>query len=184
MKYNAKGTDAGRLRCKPVYSFCRAFMGVKKNWRLAIGDERGFLAMQFLVFYMIFLLTILGFIFSLGIGMWKNAAANYMWFSEALEFATQAANETGDIVEVKSNRIDAAKYFNQAMREFEVDYNLISFDAVNKGDRVHRDGTAMAPGYMATIEVPVFKGRVPLIGEQEVIIPMRYFAVAKSKKIS
>ena len=68
------------------------------------------------------------------------------------------------------------------MSIFEMDYRLISFEAVKKGDVVHRGTRAMAPGYFAKIEVKVLDAHIPLVGQQELWIPMAYYAVANSQE--
>lgn len=136
------------------------------------------------------LLTILGGLFVFSIGLMKNATANYTWFCEAVEYAAHASNadipmeeNKVDIRTIRLNQTKAKKYFEHAMKEFEIDYYLKSFQAINTGQAVPRGARAMAPGYLAAIEVKVLDAHVPLVGQQEVWIPMRYFAVVMSERI-
>lgn len=157
--------------------------------RRFVEDERGLIATQILVIYIVFLLTIMGGLFIFAIGLMKNGRANYLWFAEALEYAAHAANETGglysdgdpaDPMTIRLNQRKARMYFEEAMREFGIDYRLISFSTVNTGGSVPNGARAMAPGYLAAVEVKVLDAHVPLVGHQEIWIPMRYFAVVRS----
>lgn len=150
-----------------------AFQGLK---------ERGFIEVQILATYAVFVLTLFAFLLGLAFGVWKQASAKYMWFAEALDFAAQAANMTGDIKEVALNQDKARLYFTAAMDETVKDYTLTEFRTVFPGDRVP-NGIARAPGYVASITVPVFEGRVPLVGVRQVRIPMKYYAVVKSGQL-
>lgn len=145
--------------------------------------------MPILLIFVIFMLTIMGGLFVFSIGTMKNANANYTWFMEAVEYATHAANETGAIgeyKEIKSNEREARKYFEHALKEFDMKekVKVNSFKTVNKGAKVHKGITANAPGYFAEIEVKVLDANVPLIGQQEIWIPMAYYAVVDSYKLN
>lgn len=154
-------------------------MGISKRAALVLKNEKGFIEIQMLLTYMVFTLTIFAFILGLAFGVWKQASAKYMYFAEAMDFAARAANITGDLEEVALNQGYAEQYFNMAMEEMGSEYTLKRFYTVAPGQPVPR-GVARAPGYVAEITVPVFKGKVPLIGTQQVSIPMRYYAVVKS----
>lgn len=147
-----------------------------------LKKEKGFIEVQILATYAVFVLTLFAFLLGLAFGVWKQASAKYMWFAEDLDFAAQAANMTGNIREVALNQNKAKLYFTAAMNETVKDYTLIEFRTVFPGDPVP-NGTARAPGYVAGVTVPVFNGRVPLIGVQQVRIPMRYYAVVKSGQL-
>lgn len=160
-----------------------------KTIRKFIKDEKGFIATPLLVIYIAFLLTIMGGLFIFAIGLMKNARANYLWFAEAVEYAAHAANETGglysdggpaDPMTIRLNQRKARMYFEEAMKEFQINYRLTSFSTVNTGGSIPNGARAMAPGYLATIEVKVLDAHVPLVGHQEIWIPMRYFAVVRS----
>jgi len=172
----------GCMRCGAGPGGTRPGMGNRKRPGMVIKNEDGFIETYVLTVYLIVILTIFAFILGLGVGMWKEASAKYMWFAEAMDFAAQAANKTGDLEEVVLNRDLARSYFVNTMDEMVGEYRLDSFYAVGPGCPVP-NGTARNPGYVATITVPVFEAKVPLIGTQQVKIPMRYFAVVKSGQI-
>lgn len=141
--------------------------------------------MQTLLIFVIFMLTMMGGLFIFSIGTMKNATANYTWFMEAVEYATHAANEDGvlgNYKEVKSNEKEAKKFFAHALTEFEMAdrVKINSFKTVNKGATVHKGIKAMGPGYFAEIEVKVLDAHVPLVGQQELWIPMSYYAVVNT----
>ena len=143
-----------------------------------------------MLIFLVFLLTIIGGLFIFAIGTMKNANANYTWFIEAVEYSAHAANETvfidsytGNVTDIKLNEREARKYFEHALKEFDMNYKIKSFQTVNKGATVHKGTKAMAPGYFAEIEVKVLDAHVPLIGQQELWIPMTYYAVVQSKRI-
>jgi hypothetical protein len=143
-------------------------------------SEGGFVEVQILLTYMVFALTMMAFLLGIAFGVWKQASAKYMWFAEAMNFAAQAANITGDVREVRLNRDKAERYFEAAMQEMVGQYALNSFFSVEPGDPVPGGATAQAPGYVAVVTVPVFEANIPLIGQQRVEIPMRYYAAVKS----
>ena len=145
-------------------------------------NEKGFIEVQILMTYLVFALTMLAFLLGLFYGTWKQASAKYMWFAESMDFAAQAANKTGDAKEVRLNQEKAKQYFEAAMKQTIGSYALNSFYTVDRGDPAP-GGTAQSPGYVAAVTVPVYEGNVPLIGAQRVEIPMRYYAVVKSKQI-
>lgn len=165
------------------FNSARVCMGYNQRLVMGLRNENGFIEIQLLATYMVFLLTIFCFIIGLGVGVWKQAEAKYLWFAEAMDFAAQAANMTGNIEEVMLNEGLAKQYFKLAMDEMLDDYTLKSFSAVDT-DYPVPGGTAQSPGYVATITVPVFEGYVPLVGRQQVRIPMRYFAVVESSQIN
>lgn len=157
----------------------RTNLGGDKHMALALRNEKGFIEIQILLTYMVFILTIFTFILGLAFGVWKEASAKYMYFAESMDFASRAANITGELDEVMLNQNRARQYFSNAMQLTGGDYALKSFYTVAPGQAVPR-GTARAPGYVAEIIVPVFNAQVPLIGRQWVNIPMRYYAVVES----
>lgn len=163
---------------------CSVGLHLGGDQRLDVAvNERGFVEVQILMMYLVFALTMLAFLLGLFYGTWKQASAKYMWFAESLDFAAQAANKTGNVWEVRLNQEKAKRYFEAAMEQTVGSYVLNSFYTVDRGDPVPGGGTAQSPGYVAAITVPVFEGNVPLIGVQRVEIPMRYYAVVKSKQI-
>lgn len=70
------------------------------------------------------------------------------------------------------------------MEEMEVgDYTLKSFSEVEPGDYVSKaEGVAQYPGYYAKVDMPVAVVNVPLLGQQNVVIPMGYYAVSTTKE--
>lgn len=132
--------------------------------------------------YMVAFLTMLCFALGICFGVWKQAQAKFTWTVEALQFAAQAANVTGDIKEVRLNEGKARRYFETIMKQTVRDYTLKEFAAVDTGDPVP-GGKALAPGYRVVVDVPVAVIDTPLIS-QKVVIPMRcYSAVTKSYQI-
>jgi len=161
---------------------CRS-LGHINRLDVDMKNEKGFIELQMLVTCLVVLLTMFFFIFGTCIGVWKESTAKYQWFTEAMDFAAQASNITGDTGEVTLNEYLAREYFTLAMDEFMDDYYLESFHAVNVGQSIP-GGVAQSPGYVATITVPVFDGYVGMVGNQSVEVPMRYFAVTKSERVN
>lgn len=146
-------------------------------------DERGFIETQFLATFMVVFVTMLAFTLGICFGVWKQAQARYAWMAEAANFAAQAANTTGDVKEVKMNEGKAKKYFGAAMTQMVGGYSLREFHAVAPGEVVPGGGIARAPGYVVACDVPVAVIDVPLLGYQQIVVPMRYYAVVKSGQI-
>lgn len=148
-------------------------------------NEDGYLLSHLLTIYLICLLFFLGVSIALGVSVMQMLDARYGWFSEAVEFATQAANTNGNLQEVIENENIAKQYFATAMSKMMPGggYSIDGFQAIEPGMSVPH-GIAKAPGYLAriTVYIPVF--RVPLIGEQHISVPMSYYALAKSQKTS
>lgn len=117
-----------------------------------------------------------------GLSLWREAQAKQQWTYEALAFAGFAANVTGDVDEVVLNQDYARRYFEQAMAEAVPGYRLLEFRAVGPGEAVP-GGTAQAPGYLAAVRVPLTQVKVPLLGTQRVEVPMRVFAVVRSREL-
>lgn len=159
----------------------RSAMDRKFNLGLALTqDEEGFMETYILAVFLVFSLTFFAFLLGTGMGMQKNAQARYSWFTEALDFATRAANRTGSTLgEVRLNEDTARTYFTAAMNEMR-SYNLQEFRTVAPGTAVP-GGIASGPGYLARVKVPVFEAKVPLVGRQRVEIPMSYFSVVQSQ---
>lgn len=147
------------------------------------------------IFMLIMLIVILSNIFVAR----QKAVATHMWFGEAMKFAAQAANQDGDIDMVALRRTDAEKFFKNVFAQmvegtlsseaitpsddnyFPGSITIINFETVSPGDSVP-GGTARQPGYMADINVPVFKGNFPFVGEKLFIVPMKYYAVVNSSQ--
>lgn len=146
-------------------------------------EEQGFAETFLLAAYLVFALTMMSFLIGLGLGMWKQAQTRYGWFTEAIQFAAQAANMTGDTQEVRLNSGLARQYLVAAMDAMVGNYRLDEFRPVAPGEPVP-GGRAEAPGYLARVTLPVFAGQVPWVGQQYVQVPMRYFAVVRSAGIN
>lgn len=143
-------------------------------------SDRG-LAEFILVVYFAFFLTLMAFLMGVGFSLWREAQAKYQWAYEALAFAGAAANVTGDVEEVVLNQDYARRFFEAAMSGMVPNFELLDFRAVRPGDAVP-GGTAEAPGYLAAVRIPLTAVSVPLLGPQRVEIPMRIFAVVKSRE--
>ncbi len=148
---------------------------------------------------LIFVLVLFLFVLTIGYVCRDKAVATYMYFGEAMDFASSAANQDGDIHMVALNRVDSERFFKHvfaAMVSGTVNGNTIipgdtayypgqirikSFDNVSPGETIP-GGIARQPGYIAEIEVPLFKGDVPLIGERVITKSIKYFAVVKSSQ--
>lgn len=159
-------------------------LGAGKGRKVAdFLDERGFIETQFLATYMVVFVTMLAFTLGICFGVWKQAQAKYTWMAEAANFAAQAANVRGDIKEAKLNEGKARKYFAAAMKQMVGNYFLREFRAVAPGEPVPHVGVAWAPGYVVTCDIPVSVIDMPLLGHQQIVVPMRYYAVVKSGQI-
>jgi len=150
-----------------------------------LTNEKGFIDTFLLTIYMIFFVTILAAGACIGVSVWRVANAEYMWFGEAMDFAARAANINGDLEEVTLNEDLARQYFDVEMDSLmpSGSYTIDSFQTVDTGDSVPH-GTANGPGYLANITVEIPAVNVPLIGQQNLSVPMRYFAIAKSNQIN
>ena len=143
-------------------------------------DERGMMTFILCIF-LVFFTTMLAFLMGVVFGTMKQAQAKYGWFSEGMTYAATAASL------FRPGELDAdlaEQYFHAAMEEMELkDYTLHDFEEVHQGDILPGgESVAQAPGYVATIDMPVSVVNVPLLGEKDVHIPMRYFAVEKTFK--
>ena len=135
-----------------------------------------------LLAYFAFFLTLLAFAMGLGLSLWREAQAKQQWTYEALAFAGFAANVTGGVDEVVLNQDQARRYFEAEMAEAIPGYRLLEFRAVRPGEAVP-GGVAEAPGYLAVVRVPLTEAKVPLLGPQRVEVPMRVFAVVRSREM-
>jgi hypothetical protein len=162
-----------------------------------IRDQQGFIAVQLLSIFIVGILIIFSILMATAFGMRKQAVMTYDWFGESMNFAAAAANMDGDISQVTLSASDAKNQFIEAFSKitettyangkfnpvgnspYKAPIKLEGFVPVQPGVDVP-GGIARQPGYMAVIKVPVFMGELPFIGKQHVIVPMRYFAVARS----
>jgi len=144
-------------------------------------DEKGLMTF-ILCIYLVVFTTMLAFIMGIVFGTMKQAQAKYGFFSESMNFAAEAAGQMDPSGELNGEL--AEQYFYAAMKEMGLkDYKLEDFEEVHKGEILPGGGSvAQAPGYIAVVDMPVSVVNVPLLGEKDVHIPMRYFAVAKTFK--
>ncbi|ABO49476.1 conserved hypothetical protein [Desulforamulus reducens MI-1] len=164
-----------------------------------INNERGFISVKLMAFGMIFWIAVVTVFLSFFIAVQTKGTMTYDWFEEALGTATFAANIDGDTSKVASNEPLAMSYFMKFFADMTNctvsgntltpktnDYpgpiELTEFKTVSPGEYIP-NGTAKQPGYLATIQVPVFGGNLPLIGPQYLTIPMKSFQVVKSSDI-
>lgn len=166
-----------------------------------LKNEGGFIALHLLTIMLVAVLTVFSVISATAFGAKKNATATYMWFGEAMEFAAQAASYLeGEPDDVALYTPRAEQYFIIAFSQMtKTDYSgftftpqsgssfpgpikLITFQPVQPGYSVP-GGIATKPGYVATIDAPVMAIKLPFIGQQNISVPMRYFAVVKSTQI-
>jgi len=118
----------------------------------------------------------------LSFGVLKQVHAKYGWFCEAVNFAAEATKLMIGDGEYKQNEKFGKTFFEAAMKEYEFgEYDLVSFKGVDEGDLVFGK-TAPTPGYAAEIRVPIAVLDVPLIGKQEVEIPMRYYSLGEMRR--
>lgn len=172
---------------------------VRQRVVLPLINEKGFISVKLLMVLMITGIFAASIMISIGIGIQIKATATYDWFCEAMEFSAHAANMDGETSMVALREADAKRYFkvifaqmtestvsgdtfNPNTSNYPGPIKLQSYSSVSQGEPVP-GGTAMAPGYLATIEVPVWGGTVPLVGNQYIIIPMKYYAVVRSQNI-
>jgi hypothetical protein len=124
-------------------------------------------------------------------GAKKNADVVYQMLGEALRFATDSATrEKGDDLE---NSVEVArKYFALAFSRMtnttftgssfvplgsspiKAAATLEEFRYVRSGEAVS-EGRARQPGFMVTLNVPIFMGEVPFIGPQFLDVRMRCY---------
>ncbi len=149
------------------------------RFSMALRNEKGFMDMYILMFFLVIFLTGLAMMVGTSLGVLKEAQTKYMWFSESVDYAARAVNTTGGINGIVLNDRLAQEYFEEAMEDSVEDYRLRSFRSVLPGDTIS-DGVAQYPGYITEIIVPIIDADVPMVGKKTLEIPMKYFAVVKS----
>ena len=165
-----------------------------------LKNQRGGIASFLFVIMLVLIFTTTTLLLGIVFGARKNATTVYTYFAEAMEFAAQAANYDGKIEQVVLRQNEARQYFEVTFaRITNTDHSnnlfiphqstgslktikLTSFTSIQAGQPIP-GGTAQQPGYQATIKILIKIGGVPFVGDLDIEIPMRYFAVVKSKQI-
>jgi hypothetical protein len=147
------------------------------------------------------MIMVLGVVLATAVGVRKNAVATYGWFQEAADYATRCVDVSG--VPSDPNLADAQfrQYFDdgfssvtqtttngneydpQVGSPFPAPIRFVSMTPINIGDAIP-GGTASQPGYVISIVVPVASMYIPLIGNQYVEAPMRYYAMLQTSQLS
>jgi hypothetical protein len=159
-----------------------------------LKDQRGFLEVYLLVIFAVMALSAFAVLSGIVFGAKKNADVVYQMVGEALGFASvSASKDIGGNLEAGESR--ARQYFVLAFsRMTNTTFNgtsfvpsgpspikapavLEEFRYVRPGEPVP-GGTARQPGFIATLNVPVFLGNVPFIGPQFLDVRMRYYQPA------
>jgi len=131
-----------------------------------LNDERGFLHIFLLCIMTIFLVVIFGMMMATFAGAEKEASTTYSWLIEAGDYAAHTAVMNGMTTANDENAPYVEQYFNTAFSNITqntVSWTLTSF-------------TPSGQGYQIAISAPVFVGSFPLIGQQNINVPMSYFA--------
>lgn len=164
-----------------------------------LNNQKGFISIKLLMGAAISGIILTTLLIGVGMGIKMKAHATYDWYSEAMEFAARAANMDGDKSMVslreevaKQNFINvfakitncsiSGNSFQPVNGNYAGPIKLKTFTSVSPGDSIP-GGTANQPGYLAEIEVPIFGGGLPVVGNQYISVPMKYFAVVKSSEI-
>lgn len=163
-----------------------------------LREERGSLTLPVEVYFWFALflgIILLGALFN---GLQSKAYATFAWANDSVSFAARAANMDGNIDMVVLRTSDAREFFNKDFANkvegvavgnsfistrsnyFPGPIELKCFDSVTPGEQVP-GGIARQPGYIVELEVPIFRGDLPVIGSQYITVPMRAFGVVKSK---
>ncbi|MGB9860481.1 MAG: hypothetical protein ACPLQP_11150 [Moorellaceae bacterium] len=156
-----------------------------------LRDERGFLEIYMLTLFTVIALSAFTVLAGIAFGAKKNADVVYQLVGEALRFATDSATrEKGD--DLENNVQVAREYFALAFSRMtnttftgssfvpsgsspiKAPAALEEFRYVRPGEAVP-GGRASQPGFMATLNVPIFVGEVPFIGPQYLDVRMRYY---------
>lgn len=164
-----------------------------------LKDEKGVLTLPIEMYFMLVLflgVIVVGTLFN---GLYSKANATFVWLNDSVTFAARAASMDGNIDMAVLRTADAREFFKKdfanKVEGVAVGNSIISsnsnyfpgpielkyFDSVIPGEQV-AGGIAKQPGYLVEIEVPIFKGNLPVIGTQYITVPMRAFGVVKSKK--
>lgn len=147
------------------------------------------------------MIMILGVVLATAVGARKNVVATYGWFQEAADYATRCVNINGapsdpDMADaqfrqyfddgfsnVTQTTTNGNEYNPQAGSPFPAPIRFVSMASINPGDAIP-GGTASQPGYVISIVVPVLSMYIPLIGNQYVEVPMRYYAMLQTSYLS
>lgn len=152
-----------------------------------LKDQRGFLSTRLITIMLVIVLFTSSILAGVAFAARKKAVMTYGWYTEAMDFAAQAANQDGDMSKVALRTSSAQWYFQHAFAKMTAEekypgsFTTERFQAAFPGQPVP-GGIAQAPGYVSEITVPVLGGDLPFIGPQYITVPMRYFAVVKSQR--
>jgi hypothetical protein len=159
-----------------------------------IQDERGFLDVYLLGIFFIFATILLAILLATAAGARKNAVASYSWFTEAADYAAHTAAMNGLTTANNENAPYVEQYFNDSFasitqtsnsgNEFEPqggsplqgNIQITGFTPYGAGSVLPNGASAKADGYWISITVPVLSANLPFIGNQNVNVPMGYFA--------
>jgi len=157
-----------------------------------IKNNNGFIALHifsiFLVAVLIFTTVLMGAAF----GGRKMAVMTYDWFGESMNYSSSAAAMYGYDTASPISEPVARKIFELTFAEMtDTTYSSGSFKpnsgcpypgaiTLDRFEALSGYG-AQEPGYIAEITVPVLGTKLPLIGEQYITVPMRYFSAGKNE---
>lgn len=167
-----------------------------------INNEKG-ASLSIVMFGMFIIILIIGITFMFGQAFGGRKIATETWniTGEALDFAIDATSQMGIYKEQQLNAPLARRYFDAAfaqMTNTTVQGNSFvpnlgspykgpiiveEFRAIHKGDSVP-GGSAGQPGYLVTLNVSVFGGKVPYIGYQTINVRMRQFSVVSMESLN
>lgn len=168
--------------------------------RNLLNQEEGFITIPLLTIMFVIIFAVFAVLSGVAFGARKTAVATYQWFGEAMDFAAYAANKEGVINNTPINADKGRRYFEvafarmtnttlrgssfypQGASPYPGPIVLNSFTLVQPGMPVPY-GIAREPGFMATINVPVWGGNLPFIGTQYLSVHMRYFAPVKTTQL-
>jgi hypothetical protein len=169
-----------------------------------LKSERGFIANYLLAFSFIVIFVFITAFLALAFGIQTKSHAFYQWVGAAMDFAVRSAHltewEPGREVTMHPYRAHRAFMRSLAgMIDAEVIGNTLiprsgsdvpgvvtveSFRALNAGDVVPgKDVRVEQPGYWVELRVPVFKGTLPVVGDQYLQVTMSYFGAVGEKKL-
>lgn len=154
------------------------------------------------MFGMFIIILIIGitFMFGQAFGSHKIATETWNMAGESLDFAVDAASRFQGDENQQLNVPVTKQYFDSAFTQmtntsiqgnsyvprsgslYKGPIALEEFKAIYPGDAIP-GGIAKEPGYLVTLNVPVFGGKVPYLGYQTLNIRMRQFSVVKVTKL-
>lgn len=160
-----------------------------------LKNEKG-ASLSIVMFGMFIIILIIGitFMFGQAFGGRKIAFETWNMAGESLDFAVDAISRRSEYDPQQLNAQLAKQYFDAAFVQmtnttvqgnsfvpnlgspYKGPITVEEFRAIYKGDRVP-GGTAGQPGYLVTLNVPVFGGKVPYLGYQTINVRMKQFSV-------